>query len=283
MKAWYYIPHDPYLLWGFIIGAWVFSIAGFFGLQLLPTRARRPLVVGVTFVAGLIFALEFFLPTGIVKVGSIRLVQPENKNFLSPALEPIRNLVQIVVGLSLGLGVFSLLRLHTRNLLQRRVGWYNSLVLILCLVAMAVLAAWHQFGEKDIVQPPKWVENSYEILFTYTWSPLDATMFSMVAFYIFSAAYRAFRIRSIESSVLMFTAMIVMVGSVPFAYWLSESLHVPQEGFWQFLRLEIAKDWILKQLNAPAIRAIEFGVGIGGLAMALRLWLSLERGLGVGR
>jgi hypothetical protein len=37
-------------------------------------------------------------------------------------------------------------------------------------------------------------------------------------------------------------------------------------------------NWILKKVNSPAIMAIDFGLGVGGLATALRLWLSLERG-----
>jgi tRNA A58 N-methylase Trm61 len=45
------------------------------------------------------------------------------------------------------------------------------------------------------------------------------------------------------------------------------------------LRLPQIASWIQETLNAPVQRAIEFGVGIGALAMAIRLWLSLERGI----
>jgi len=44
------------------------------------------------------------------------------------------------------------------------------------------------------------------------------------------------------------------------------------------LRLEVIKEWLLTVLNAAALRAIAFGLGIGSLAISLRIWLSLERG-----
>jgi hypothetical protein len=59
---------------------------------------------------------------------------------------------------------------------------------------------------------------------------------------------------------------LVMIGVVPLGAQISPALPT-------------IANWVLAQLNAPAQRAIEFGVGIGGLAMAIRLWLSLERGV----
>jgi hypothetical protein len=35
--------------------------------------------------------------------------------------------------------------------------------------------------------------------------------------------------------------------------------------------------WLRNTFQVPSIRGIDFGVGIGALAMGLRLWLSLER------
>jgi len=53
---------------------------------------------------------------------------------------------------------------------------------------------------------------------------------------------------------------------------------IPRDGVWDFLRLEVIKEWLLTVLNAAALRAIAFGLGIGSLAISLRIWLSLERG-----
>jgi hypothetical protein len=174
--------------------------------------------------------------------------------------------LQIIGALALGLGTFGLVRLHLRNAIQRRAQWGYSIVLLVSFVVMATFSILNTLAEKKIVERGPVLERGFSILFDYTLIQLDAAMFSLVAFYIFSAAYRAFRIRSVEASILMFTAMLVMIGVVPLGAQISPALPT-------------IANWVLAQLNAPAQRAIEFGVGIGGLAMAIRLWLSLERGV----
>jgi len=95
--------------------------------------------------------------------------------------------------------------------------------------------------------------------------PLGSAMFALLAFYIATAAYRSFRIRSIESSLLMLTAVIVMLGQIP-----QGSLYISSD-------LPVLRLWLLKNISTPAFRAIFFGAAIAGLAMAIRIWLSLER------
>ena len=101
-------------------------------------------------------------------------------------------------------------------------------------------------------------------------------MFSLLAFYIVSAAYRAFRIRSGEALVLMIAAVIVMLTPLPLGIAITN--WIPEHSFWGNFRIERIGEWLLMTVNSAALRAIAFGLGIGGLAMSLRIWLSLERG-----
>jgi hypothetical protein len=101
-------------------------------------------------------------------------------------------------------------------------------------------------------------------------------MFSIIGFYIVSAAYRAFRIRSAEATLMLIAAFIVMLGQVPVGAWITHGL--PKEGILGFFRLENLSYWILNGPNMAAQRGISFGIEIGALAMALRIWLGLERG-----
>ena len=95
--------------------------------------------------------------------------------------------------------------------------------------------------------------------------PLGSAMFSLLAFYIVTAAYRSLRIRSLEALVMMIPALIVMLGQIPHGpLYVSESL--PD-----------IRRWLLENLNTAAFRAIFFGSAIAGLAMAIRMWLSLEK------
>lgn len=274
-----------------VLGAFVLVLGLIPVLQALPPRGRRAIVVTVTFLAGLLFAAEFFLPV------DWRAIFPKDdptRNFLTPAIQPAQNVLQTIGALALGLGTYGLVRLHLRNVVQRRTQWGYSVVLLVAFLTMATFSIANTLAERQLLKlegtPQRVLERGFTILFDYTLVQLDAAMFSLIAFYIFSAAYRAFRIRSIEASILMFTAMVVMIGVVPLGAYISyQLLGLPQgpapEGagvgtqIIHSLDLPDIANWILFTLNAPAQRAIEFGVGIGGLAMAIRLWLSLERGV----
>jgi hypothetical protein len=283
------LPEESRVLFAtlIVLGAFVLILGLVPVLQTLPPRGRRAIVVTVTFLAGLFFAAEFFLP---VDWTAVFPNDDPTRNFLTPAIQPAQNVLQIIGALALGLGTFGLVRLHLRNAVQKRPQWGYSIVLLVSFVVMATLSILNTLAEKEIVERGPVLERAFSILFDYTLVQLDAAMFSLIAFYIFSAAYRAFRIRSVEASILMFTAMLVMIGVVPLGAFISYTLlGLPEAGAPEGANLltqlehniglpKIA-NWVLTQLNAPAQRAIEFGVGIGGLAMAIRLWLSLERGV----
>lgn len=116
---------------------------------------------------------------------------------------------------------------------------------------------------------------TYSFLFEGLQQNMDAAMFSLISFFILSAAYRAFRIRSIEASILMASALVVLLG-LSFGVLITDK--VPADGLLANLRIETWSSWILTTVNTPALRAIDFGLGLGGLAMGLRLWLGIERG-----
>jgi hypothetical protein len=135
---------------------------------------------------------------------------------------------------------------------------------------MLAAGFWDMYGKVPAAK------NAYDMLFNGTVAAPGATMFSIIAFYIVSAAYRAFRVRSAEATLMLTAAFIVMLGVVPIGQFFTSGL--PATGFWSNLRMENATYWILKEPNMAAWRAISFGVEIGALAMALRTLLSLERG-----
>lgn len=232
----------------------------FFILKLVPNRYRKTLVAVITFLAGLIYSVEFFVPPN-----------PETeKNFLTDAVKQVGEITNVIYAFALGLGVYSLLRFHGRNLARRRPGWHNNLAFFVAFFAMAAAGFWF-----DAFPSPA-SENLYNTLFDGTVAALGATMFSTIGFYIVSAAYRAFRIRSAEATLMLAAAFVVMIGQVPVGVYLTSGL--PATGAVSAFRLENLSYWILNEPNMAAWRAIAFGIEIGALAMALRTWLSLERG-----
>jgi hypothetical protein len=93
--------------------------------------------------------------------------------------------------------------------------------------------------------------------------PITATMFSLLAFYIASAAYRAFRARSVLATILLVSAVIVMIRFFPLGPFTDAAA-------W-------TADWILNVPNLAAKRAIIIGVGLGIVSTALKIILGVER------
>ncbi|MCB9897583.1 MAG: hypothetical protein H6825_06250 [Planctomycetes bacterium] len=94
--------------------------------------------------------------------------------------------------------------------------------------------------------------------------PLQATMFSLLAFYIASAAFRAFRARSTEATLLLLAGAIVMLGQVPLPGVLGD-LTLAWQG------------WLMAFVNGAGQRAIIIGATLGVLATGLRIVLGIER------
>jgi hypothetical protein len=99
--------------------------------------------------------------------------------------------------------------------------------------------------------------------FNHIMIPIQATMFSLLAFFIASAAYRAFRARSVLATVLLAAALVLMLRLIPLG---------PLTGFFNDL-----SSWILLTPNLAAKRAILIGVGLGMVATALKVVLGIER------
>ena len=64
----------------------------------------------------------------------------------------------------------------------------------------------------------------FKWLFDSAYSPIDMTMFALLAFFVASASYRAFRIRNFEASLLLLAGVLVMLGAVPIGNLISSSM-----------------------------------------------------------
>lgn len=255
--------------WGYVIGALFLSGLLVLVLQAIPQRFRRYLILFVTFMGGLFFAVEFFWP---VRTMTIQGNAAEG-NFLTPFVVPFANTLTIIAGFTVGLGVINLFNLHGKRVVKGASGWVNSLVFFFGFFFMLIFGIWDKTAAEGSL--PK---NLYLVMQEGAYQALDATMFSIIAFYIVSAAYRAFRVRSVEATMLLITAVIVMLGQITLGQLLTGWLPEQSEHWTGNFRVEIIRDWILTKANTPAVRAIAFGLGIGSLAVALRIWLGLERG-----
>jgi cation transport ATPase len=160
----------------------------------------------------------------------------------------------IIAAFATALGAANLLRIHSRRIGRRANRWTLSVVL---LVSMFIYAA------VGVAQGPQGFD--YQWLWQNLFTPLSATMFSLNAFFIASAAVRAFRVRTAQAAVLMICAFIVMMGNtgVGVGLW---------DGFPK------SSTWVMSVINVAGMRGILIGAALGAMGISLRVILGLERG-----
>jgi hypothetical protein len=161
---------------------------------------------------------------------------------------------QIIFAVSMIVGGIGLLKQHSlkvQRLPQQR-GY--SLITVAGILFMVLAAALFGTGSTS---PYQWAFDNLQ-------APMQATTFSLLAFFVASAAYRGFRVRSKPALVLALAAVIVLVGKSGFGEMISRQLP------------DIA-GWVLNIPSTAAKRGILIGVGIGSVATALRVILGIER------
>jgi hypothetical protein len=150
---------------------------------------------------------------------------------------------------------------HFHRIRRRSKNWPYSLAVLIPLYAMPILGLMVPVSLWGGMESP----SIFHFLFMHIQVPIQSTMFSLLAFYIASAAFRAFRAKSALATVLLLSAAIVMLAQVPIGEMI-------------FGRgLQDVGLWILRFPNLAAKRAIQFGVGFGILATSLKIIFGVER------
>ncbi len=198
---------------------------------------RKELPLAITFIFGMTVILAWFL----------------NIPFLKTANNELMRWNVVVAAFAAGLGVANLMLVHSRRVNQKRGTWQYSLVLIVCLIAFTIL------GIATGIQ-----STPYRYVWNNLLQPLNATVFSLNAFWISSAAYRAFRFRTTEAALLVLAGMLVMLGRVG----IGEAM---------YKGMPDVANWIMQIPNTAGMRGITIGGALGAISMCFRVILGLER------
>jgi len=150
------------------------------------------------------------------------------------------------------LGVVDALRIHLRHIAKRTPRqWYLSAWLIVAMMMMFTLGYAHK--------------PTYDVLYSKLYIPVSVGIAASIGYYLYSAFFRAFRIRNMEAAVLFACAIIIILKNAPIG-------DVIWVGFG-----EIGK-WVTDVPGAGASRAILMGAALGMVALAIRAMLGKERG-----
>ena len=185
----------------------------------------------------------------------------------------LRNKMLIVVSVfALVLGLGNLLVHHVNRIKRKGPNWEHSWTLLISL-AIAGFIGIMGGPSGDLWMPTHVGGFKFDIFTIYLKMiiPLQATMFSLLAFYMASAAYRSFRARNMLAVLLLGSAFIVMLGQVPIGEALSD-------------RLPLVSQWIMQVPNTASKRGIDIGITLGALATMLKILTGVERSwMGGGR
>lgn len=169
--------------------------------------------------------------------------------------------LRLVYAFAYFLGLFSLLSLHWGKIRTRQPGWGYSLIVYISFGLMFLFVVYND-GSGPFA--PQETSGPYQWTFTYVHVASAATMFSTLAFFISSAAYRTFRARTPEAAILLVSAVVVMLGRVPIGAYIHDI--IPE-----------AMQWLMSVPNMAAKRGILLGVSLGAIATSLRIIFGIER------
>jgi len=171
----------------------------------------------------------------------------------------------IIQATAIWLGALNLIKVCGDKVYKRKKDWQFSIVVIMCFLLMVIVGLFFSGGRRFLDQG-----TPFSLLYDYVYSPLVAMMFALLAFFVGSASYRAFRARNKEATVLLIAAFIVMLGRVPLGDaltgWLPDWFH-----------LSAISNWIMNVPNLAGQRAIMIGIALGIASTSLRLILGIER------
>jgi uncharacterized membrane protein len=211
-------------------------------------KKRFPLLL--VFIFGILGIIPFIIPHPVVQ---------NSDDFVR------NNLLTILAAFALVLGLGSLLRVHIDKIRRKRQNFQYSWVLIISFLISSIIGLFGGVAG-DGFMPTTIGSFSFniQILYENVIVPLGSTMFAMLAFFMASASYRAFRARSFEATLLLAAAFIVMIGIIPLGDKISH--HLPSFA-----------QWIMNVPNVAGQRGILFGVALGTIATALKIILGIER------
>jgi len=171
------------------------------------------------------------------------------------------------------LGGGNLLKVHMRKVQRKSRDWRYSLVTIIGFFVM-LGAGLLKIGVPEGLSGDYQAAGSlFKYMYDSAFQPLQATMFSLLAFFVASASYRAFRAKTLEATILLVAAFIILLRPTPLGYYLTFWLPEPL----QFLHIPNLSTWILSVPNMAGQRAIMIGIALGIVSTSLRLILGIER------
>jgi hypothetical protein len=219
---------------------------------------KRTIPIFITALVGTLLIMSYFIPH-----------EP-----FATIEQRIPDWFNIIAAFAFVLGGGNLLKVHMIRVSRRDHEWLYSLVTVLGFVVMLVVGLLKTGSGGDwtvaLEDSRLWYDWLYQAVFT----PCQATMFSLLAFFVASASYRAFRAKTPEATVLLIAAFVILIGRTPVGGWLTGWMPEPLS---DYLHIPNLSAWIMSVPNLAGQRTIQIGIALGIISNSLRLILGIER------
>jgi len=227
------------------------------------------------------------------------------------------NFYMIIAGFAAFLGCLNLLQLHLQKIAYKKDNWQYSIFTLLGFLIMIIFGFIYNGSNSAMGPHLKDETSAFYWMYNYFYLPLGSTMFALLAFFVASASYRAFRIRNFEATLLLISGVLLMLGRVPIGtyipWWIvlfiytsiffSIIAHMIKDKkifFISYLSLNILllltlyfsgwhttsfllipkiQAWIMSVPATAGARAIMIGIALGTIAQSFRIMTGRERSI----
>jgi hypothetical protein len=225
---------------------------------------KRLIPLWITAIAGVVLIVSYFIP------------------FTQSWGEDTAIWFDILAGIAFILGGGNILKIHLKKISDQASGWGYSVILLAAFL-LTMFVGLGKIGVHPNPQYPTYAWSGYYRqngaafwwVYEYAFKPLTASMFAMLAFYIASAAFRAFRAKNVEAVLLLGTAFIILLGRTFAGVWMTS--FIPDDSAFAGLKIENLSMYIMQVFNTAGNRAIMIGIALGIASTSLKVILGVDR------
>jgi hypothetical protein len=177
-----------------------------------------------------------------------------------------------VAAFAIWLGALNLIKISLMKAFKQKKDILHSILIVVSFLIMVFIGVYNGIDGYFVAGDYSYRDpgTGFNWMYEYVYSSLSATMFALLAFFVASASYRAFRARNFEATLLLLAGFLVMLGRVPIGDLITQWL--PRD-----YQLSQWANWIMNVPNTAGQRAIMIGIALGLVSTSLRIILGLER------
>ncbi|MGE5579155.1 MAG: hypothetical protein ACM3WU_03835 [Bacillota bacterium] len=202
---------------------------------------KKEVPIGIGFIVGVLILFEYFFK-GTAPVLDTLATKSQNWGV-------------IISAFAVGLAAANLIVIHARKIRSKHPDAWMSWIMYFGMLIMVATG----FAAKGTL-----IADINSFFYDGLNLPLGTAMFSIMVFFIASAARRAFRARNIDAAFLLVSGLLVMLGNAPLMKLVSS---------W----FPSASSWFMSYANVAGNRAIMIGAALGMVLTGFRVILGIDR------